>query len=405
MKIEVSTYELNRSLKVLSKVKGENNGFNIIADRDITVVRMDTDTTITIKLDGYVMERGSTVFPMELISLIKKLPVDNLTISNDSIGAESRIIRFLPIEAQGLPKLDGGESIFSTTGKELRRMLKVKYSWAQDEIRPVLAGVCFNCGEACALDGYRLSLRKSDFNTDRPYSFVVNRNSIEILDSVLNNYEGYVFVSKAGEFARFQIGNIEIIGRIVPGEFINYKNIISYDHRYIAKFNIPELRREMDFIKGIDTDVLRLEFNESKLNFRTNQVVKTFDKEASDNATAEARNKAHYDYMEKLKSWESKKAIADKKKKPFNAKVPEEKTVKPQTVYSNRTVAEITGSVGCDFNSKDVFKIHVNPKYIIEAIANYEDFVEFQMTTCVSPIIITQDGKDLELVLPVRMVE
>jgi len=227
-----------------------------------------------------------------------------------------------------------------------------------------------------------------------------------MLDSK-SDKEVLVYMDEKKENVKFEIDNVEIIGKILQGEFINYKNIIPEEHYYVSTIEMDKLKTELDFIAGIKTKHLQLNFTPDKLTLLTSQCRDEYDKQASELKTKELQLEAHNDYKEKYNIWSNKKVKAEKNKKEFKLKCPEEKNIKTQKLHYLVPIAEIKIELDCDTKfanrSKTEFGIAVNPKYLPECLKTYTNKVEFRMSASVNPIVITQDGHNLEMVLPIRI--
>ncbi|MGH4125613.1 MAG: hypothetical protein ACREV6_22095 [Clostridium sp.] len=412
MNIELDLFKLKETLKALSKLKCNLFLTGIVTKtvrNTITFSKSNSDTTMNISLDCISYGGDERfVLPSGIVELIKKIKEDNLTLMDNQIKAGNKIIKFSATGPSQPEDLFRGDLLFTTTEKELHRMLEVKYAMAQDDTRPTLCGLFFNNNETCAIDGYRVSVRKGNYESSA--KFVLNKNTVEILDSTLDyksDNEVHVYTDDKQENVKFEIGNIEIVGKILQGEFIKYKNIIPEEHFYVSIIDMGKLKNELEFINGVKTKHIQLNFTENKLTLLTSQCKEEFDKQTSEIKTKELQVQAHNDYKEKYNIWATKKAKAEKNKKEFKLKCPEEKNIKVQKVYSLVPVADIKIEVDCDTkfddSSKSEFRIAVNSKYLSECLKTYTDKVEFRMSACVNPIVITQDGDNLEMVLPIRI--
>lgn len=403
MKADIRISSLAKALKVLSKIKSDI--FIDVTGDIVTLIKSIEETTVKTFIDAHSYENGQMILPIETAELIKKLKDGQLALSNSEISTSNKTIRFDEIMiAENFTDNLTWEEAFQTTEKEIHRMLEVKYAVAQDETRPVLCGVYFNSSETCALDGYRLSLRKGNYNSNK--SFVVNKNTIEILDSILDaGVNRKVTVYCTDEKVKFSIGSdVEIIGNTLAGEFIKYRSIIPDEYNCISKMNLKNLKEELNFLSNIKTNYLKLGFTKDKIIITADQCREEYDETASKKRTQMLQEEANKAYKEKYNNWAEKKAKAESKKKPFKTKCPVEKIIRPQKVYNLIPVAEITSKVDC--NTKydlETFDINVNYKYLNEALKTYADDAEFKMRSCVSPIVITNDDENLELVLPLRV--
>jgi len=411
MKVELGVCSLKESLKSLSKIKCNLFMTDIVAKPTgniITFSKSNEDTTMNISLECRSNEYERFVIPIGIAELIKKIKNGWLTFEDDCINTGNKIIKFSAIGPSQPEKLFTGELLFTTTQKELHRMLEVKYAMMQDNNRPILCGIFFKDNETCAVDGYRISVRKGNYESNA--KFVLNKNTVEILANMLDcksDNEVNVYIDEQQEYIKFEIGSIEIIGKILQGEFINYKNIIPEEHYYISTVEMDKLKTELEFIGGIKTKLLRLNFTHDKVTLLTSQCKEEYDKQASEIKTKKLQLEAHNDYKEKYNIWSTKKSKAEKNKKEFKLKCPEEKNIKTQKLYYLLPIAEIKIELDCDTKfydiSKTEFEIAVNSKYLPECLKTYNDKVEFRMSSRVNPIVITQDGYNLEMVLPIRV--
>jgi DNA polymerase III subunit beta len=415
MKVEIGTKVLKNTLKIISKVKNNtmnpdlNNILVDVLGDVVTFIKSNNETTIIKSIPGFSYDNGVIILPEEMIDIIKKLSDDYIILSDEIITAGSKTIKFNHYNVRDYAYSSSiNESLaFITTQKELHRMLEVKYAIGEDPTRPILLGICFNGNETCALDGYRLSKRKGEYSSNS--IFVVNKNTIEILDNILKvDSEEPVEVYYDGSKVRFDLGNLDVIGETLTGEFIKYKSIIPEDFNYISTIESENLKKELGFIKGINSNILKMNFTQDNLSLIMDHCKEEYDLKASEDRTKELQEKAYEEYKIKYNIWAAKKKEVEKKKKPFKVKCPEEKIIRTQRVYTNVPVAEIKSNVSCHTKlelDKEEFRIAVNPKYLIEAASAYDGQVDFKMTNAVSPIVITQDGENLELVLPVRFME
>lgn len=410
MKVKLQIKSLIDSLKVLSKIKDSNYINFSVEENMATLIKENDNTAMILKIQGYECEKGRMIFPCETVELIKNFKNGVITISDNGIKTDDRSIK---IEKSVTNFKSNSfliaDEVFRTTERELLRMLEVKYAMAKDEIRPILCGVCFNGNETCAIDGYRLSLRKGKYNSD--VCFVLNKDTVTILDSILDSKldrEVTVLYDEKLEKAAFKIDNIEVIGSTLSGEFIKYISIIPDEHRVITEIEVSKIKSELDFIKNIETTPLKLSISESKLILVTDQCKRVLDTAASIKKTEELQENEHKSYVEKYKEWKQKKISAEKSNKKFGMKEPKEKIIRNQVVYKNVPIAQIKSQVDCNakFHSDDnELDIAVNPKYLIDAIKPYKDKLRLKMNTSISPIVITEDSENLELVLPIRIKE
>lgn len=409
MKIQVYNSDLIKALKIVSKLNTDAVSIEASGE-SICLIREDKDTTIAVLFDGEIIEEGNITIPTQVADLLKNLKNDYLLITESEIHSGAKVIKYRednhePVTAV-CTESDLITEAFTTTEEELHRMLEVKYAAAEDQIRPILAGVCFNGNETCALDGYRMSVRRGEYSSIA--SFVVNRNTVKVLDSILDiKLNRTIRVLQGKDNVKFIIGGIEVTGKILHGEYFKYKSIIPDEYYNKAAINLEKYKDDINFLSSIKSKYVKLNFTENKLSLKADQCIEEFDEAASQAKTIKLQNSAKLDYKEKYIKWVAKKNKAEKENKEFNIKCPEEKKVRPQKVYELVPTSNISIDIDCltEFKFDKEFNIAVNSNYLVEAIKNYSDKVEFRMSSTVGPVVITNDGENLELVLPIRILE
>jgi hypothetical protein len=306
VKVAIQINSLTKALKALSKVKSDiliNTAGDIV-----TLINTNEDTILKTFIEGYSYENGQILFSIETAELIKKLKDGQLILSNNEISTSNKTIRFDErVVSSDTTDSSNWEEAFQTTENELHRMLEVKYAITQDKTRPILYGVYFNKNEVCALDGHRLSLRKGDYTSDK--SFVVNKNTIEVLDSMLDiSLNRGVTVYYADEKVKFSIGSdIEVIGNTISGDFIKYKSLIPDEHNCTSKINLKQLKEELNFLSNIKTEYLKLSFTTDMITLTANQCREEYDDTEIKKKTQMLQEEARKAYKEIYNEWAEKK--------------------------------------------------------------------------------------------------
>jgi DNA polymerase-3 subunit beta len=109
---------------------------------------------------------------------------------------------------------------------------KVSISPANDETRPVLAGIYFNFEDKvltlAATDSYRLSEKKLNLEEALPdRKFIVpSRTMLEVLRIASGDDAGSIAISSTENQILFKIGETQVISRLIEGAFPNYSQII-----------------------------------------------------------------------------------------------------------------------------------------------------------------------------------
>lgn len=146
-----------------------------------------------------------------------------------------------------IPEIKGKELISIEFKKLLEAIPQVIFAVAQDESRPILSGIYCNFREdqltMVATDSYRLSEKiiKLPQKIKEEFSVIVPAKTINELAYILNEENESPEVAVAENQILFRFKNVELISKLIEGDFPNYKQIIpeSYETRVI--FNTEEL--------------------------------------------------------------------------------------------------------------------------------------------------------------------
>lgn len=268
MKISILTVELQQAIKKVNTVSHKDTPFQGIllttVANKLIVEKSNGYDKVKMFLDAEVIEDGSIFIPIKTIKLIEKLKkVTFLQVNDNFIQADKKKIKFLPLDVKKYIDTENKTSWkpnFNISEKELNRMLVVKYAMAKDETRPILKGINIKENMFCALDGYTVSLREStEFIAN--YDMTITQENIKILDKLIDkksDHEIRIYNSLDMNNVMYEVNNIEIVSRVLSGEYINYKNIIPEDHTTSIKLDVNKLAENMEFLKSIKEDTTML---------------------------------------------------------------------------------------------------------------------------------------------------
>ena len=356
MKTILNVNELNKAIKDVNKVKttkdipvSENIMIQVEAGNTY-LIKDNFDSRIKKKVESYNNEAGSIALDTSTVKLISKLKNDDITITESEITLDKKKIKFINQEALTRENLQDEITTFTVSQKELLRMLEVSYCKAKDETRPILKGICFNNNETCSLDGYRMSVRKSELYNNES-EFVVNGDSIDILKSLLKKNDNIVNVSVYEKNVIFNFDDTELTCKLLEGKFINYKSLLPQNDcgYYININDTSEIMESLDLMKEVKND-------------KKNDSLTIFTKNQYNNLILQANNSTN-------------------------------------TITDTMTKSEYTET------KDDMEKIAFNTIYMIEAIKNNNnESIDIFYQNSISPMIVyTNNKNNFELVLPVRL--
>ncbi|MCX7714233.1 MAG: DNA polymerase III subunit beta [Clostridia bacterium] len=106
------------------------------------------------------------------------------------------------------------------------------FAAATNNIRPVQSGVLFevkdNTITAVAIDTVRLALRKQTVEaSDYEFKFIVPGNTLRELLKILKDEDEKIEIMVSDKHCMFNFGYFKVFTRLLEGEFLNYKPILS----------------------------------------------------------------------------------------------------------------------------------------------------------------------------------
>ena len=236
-------------------------GIKMVAEED-TLVLSATDLELSIekKIKADVKVEGEVVVPGRFFGdLVKKLTNeqielklgDNNLMKIKYTDSETVIQCFPVYEFPSFKKLESTE-FFGIEKRNLKNIInKTTFSVAIDDTRPILKGCLIELENGkintVALDGYRLALisqKITDCNVST--SFVVPSKSLNEISKLLDDSDEIVNVYIQRNFIMVDLNDCIITSRLLEGDFINYKQIISNDFETKITINKQQLEDALE---------------------------------------------------------------------------------------------------------------------------------------------------------------
>jgi len=364
MKLICDGLDLSDAVLKVSKalpVKAANpvlEGIKITAKGDsLTLLATDLEITIekTIKAD-VLMEGETVVVGKYFVEFAKKLEKEQVELCRLDDGglqikyseSESELQVF---PAENYPKIEkeetGNELILSQ--KEFKSAVeKVAFSCSQDDSRPILKGVLMECKDGeltmVALDGFRMSVYKTDVKANEDFKAVVpSRTLIEITRLLEKDDEELKIVLQKNSLY-INLENTSLISRLIEGEFVKYSHILPTSF-------------------------------ENKVTVNKDALLNSLER-ASIVARNDRYNIVKFDIKEDI-----------------------------LTVSAKSEVGNVNENVNVNLSGKDI-TIAFNAKYIMDYLKYVDyDFITLNLNSAIDPCVIKPVGEErfTYLVLPVRI--
>lgn len=336
-------------------------GIKITAKDDcLTLFATDLDLAIEKKINADVLMEGETIVPGKFFGdLVRMLTNEQLEMTLDqNLKLKIRYTdgevetKCLPVEEYPeLERIEGTKG-FCILSKELKELIsKTIFSVSSDDGRPALKGCLFEAEDytvsAVAIDGYRMALVKKPLEqAAEKFSMIVPARSLAELNRFLEDNDDIIQVRVQNSFMMVDLEHTMIMTRLLSGEFINYKQIISDEFSTNVIINREQFKNSLD--------------------------------RASILSRGEKNNLVQFEIRENLL----------------------------YLISSSDDGANLKESIAINLVGKDV-AIAFNSRYLLDCLKAIEDdYIKMNFNMSVSPCIITPCDREeyLYLILPVRMV-
>ena len=227
----------------------------------LVVLGSDLDLTIRIELKVGGEQDGKTVIPGALLADISRVLEDgqiSFVTKEEEIqiksGKSEFNLRTFPVD--DFPRFEepGGSEAKLDTKSLANAFEQVVKAASMDDARPILTGVLLAAEQEglrlVATDSYRMAIK------DIPGTEILSRDEIVLIPSralgvvkqILNEDEELIVVLGEKE-ALFKIGNINIVTRLIEGEFPTYKGLIPEKNKNKLVINREETLAALQRVK------------------------------------------------------------------------------------------------------------------------------------------------------------
>ncbi|HRZ29790.1 MAG TPA: DNA polymerase III subunit beta, partial [Candidatus Paceibacterota bacterium] len=253
MKFTCLTSNLKKALNVCEKITNRNLSLPILNNiliktfkNQLQLVSTDLELGLNYFVNGEVIEEGEIIIPAKLLlGLISNLKEEKITLETkkDKLYIQTKdfdlnIQGFDSTDFPIIPKIKSEDYLEIESQEFLKTLSQVIKSANAGFNKPELNSVYFHYNKEnmffVSTDSFRLSekqLNKSSykFNGDQEIKMIVPIKTINEVMLILQNFEDIndkvkVFFSNNQIF--FDFGSVNLISRLIEGEFPNYKNII-----------------------------------------------------------------------------------------------------------------------------------------------------------------------------------
>ncbi len=274
MKITCTQENLNQGLNFVSHIASKNTSLpilnNVLIKAEKGILKLTTtnlEIGINCQIRGKIEKEGSYTVNSKLINdYVNLLPnqkvaleqkEDNLQIRTEQ--QETKIKGNRPEDFPLIPQVDRKEAYCCKINDILKAFSQVLLAVSVSETRPEISGVYFNFKDdiltLASTDSYRLAEKKitlkEKVKTEK--EVIIPAKTIQELFRILsnlasqgekvNNEESNSFLEIFFEDNQvlFVFDNVELVSRIIEGQYPNYQQIIPTDYKTKAIVNINDL--------------------------------------------------------------------------------------------------------------------------------------------------------------------
>jgi DNA polymerase-3 subunit beta len=267
VKLSVMQENLARGLAVVSRAVSSRSTLPVLAnvllrteDAGLKLTATNLEIGITYWVPGKIESDGATTVPARLLTdLVSSLPgaekVDLELQGTDTLHL--RCGRFAThvkgIDADEFPTVQtaGERPTTRINQKTLKKALEETiFAAASDEARPILTGVLARFEGSrltlAAADNYRIAVRTIDIlDAVEAVSAVIPARALGELQRILADTDDAVelVLAQARNQVLFHLDGIDLVSRLIDGQFPNYQQVLPASHTSRAEFDREELLR------------------------------------------------------------------------------------------------------------------------------------------------------------------
>lgn len=259
MDLQVTQENLNKALGNVARVASGRNTLPILSNvliqtegNRLKVSATNLDIAISQSVGTKIKTEGSLTVPARLFQdFVSNLPKTTITLSQEEhklhVSADSyrsTINGTLVDEYPVMPAIQDGESFMVPAPKLKKALQQVIFAASSDEARPILTAVLVHTIDGklvvAATDSYRLA-EKIVAPVDKEVSLLIPGTAMQDLLRIIGDSSGEVTVLFDEQQVRFTVDDVELIARLIDGNYPDYRKLIPEKFAHTAAVSKQEL--------------------------------------------------------------------------------------------------------------------------------------------------------------------
>lgn len=244
MKLQVTQENLNRALNSVARVANSRGTLPILANvliktsnNRLSLSATNLDIAITHYIGSKVSQEGSITVPARLMQdFVSSLPegVINLDLQETKLHVstdkyQSVVNGIVADDFPVMPAISDGKQWVVDGATFKKGLQQVVFAASNDDTRPVLTGVLLQTFEGklymAATDSYRLTEKRLNTNKE-DVQLLIPASAMQDLLRVLGDADEKIKITHDEQQVLFQVGDIELVTRLVDGKYPDYRKLI-----------------------------------------------------------------------------------------------------------------------------------------------------------------------------------
>lgn len=271
MKFSCTRDNLAQALSLVSGIATKSNNLPILANvllkvdsQKVEIAATNLEVAVVVNVRAKIEKEGSYTVPArtlaDYVNLLSDEKID-LELKENELwvvcGKTSTKIKGSPAdEYPVIPAADNGKGYVIKSDELKKGLSQVSGAAAKSDIRPELSGVLFSLMSTgltmAATDSYRLAEKRIPLlqGSDESRVIVPGRTAHEIshilsgVDSIEEGEKNVrVLISDSQIIVHY--GNVQLISRLVDGQYPDYTQIIPKEYKTIAEFSTNKMTKEV----------------------------------------------------------------------------------------------------------------------------------------------------------------